>query len=191
MFVIFLYLHFVKGVLHLSTLCAPLFYMLTLVHTTDTSETFAVNNKLFFFFFLHWSCSHCYEWHRKNSLRDSLHSVLHHLRLKLVVVFSTVGRGNLTASARPGIVLAPNLPVGLWYSFQRFLLWCDEWLCNYIVMWANLAILTYCSCYYSRPSKPSDFLLTDALQNTSVCPNSCKYLIVCFFLVDLPLKRVL
>lgn len=50
---------------------------------------------------------------RKNSLRDSLHSVLHHLRLKLVVVFSTAGRGNLTASARPGIVLAPNLPVGL------------------------------------------------------------------------------
>lgn len=47
MFVIFLYLHFVKGVLHLSTLCAPLFYMLTLVHTTDTSETFAVKNNFF------------------------------------------------------------------------------------------------------------------------------------------------
>lgn len=96
-FVIFLYLHFVKGVLHLSTLCAPLFYMLILVHTTYTSETYAVNSNtkvVFSFtlimFLLLWMTQ------KKNSLRDSLHSVLQHLRLKLVVVFSTVCQVDFT-----------------------------------------------------------------------------------------------
>lgn len=125
MFVIFLYLHFVKGVLHLSTLCAPLFCMLTLVHTTNTSETYAANNKIVIFssFRLISVLKAVKDAEKRNSLRDSLHSVLQHLRLKLVVVFIMVYLVTTT-----NLVRLEELCLHLIYLlvcdifFQRFLL---------------------------------------------------------------------